>query len=222
MSRRLTGLVNINEEYIEDYIRSLFPSHKGILKDMEVYALNNHVPIIEREVAQLIKVLLKIYKPKRILEVGTAIGYSAIIMANSTENDCMIRTIERRQDMVDIARKNIYIGKLDDRIEVIHGDAQEILIELEGKYDFIFLDAAKGHYLDFFNKSVDLLNPGGVIVSDNVLYKGMIASDKLVIRRKKTIVKRLREFLKHINNLENFESSVIPIGDGVSITYREE
>lgn len=220
--KEVNRLVNINEEYIEDYIRSLFPSHEGILKELEIYASSNHVPIIEREVAQLLKVLLKIYKPRKILEVGTAIGYSAIIMASSTEDDCTITTIERRQDMVNIARKNIQTASYSNRIEVIHGEAQEILKDLEGKYDFIFLDAAKGHYLDFFNKCIKLLNVGGVIVSDNVLYKGMIASDKLVIRRKKTIVKRLREFLKYINNLENFESSVIPIGDGLAITYREE
>lgn len=215
-------MTNINEEYIEEYIRSLFPSHQGILKELELYASVNHVPIIEREVAQLLKVLLRMYKPSRILEVGTAIGYSAIIMANSTEENCSITTIERREDMVDIAKKNIEIANYSHRINVIHGDAQEVLMKIEGKYDFIFLDAAKGQYLDFFNKCINLLNPGGVIVSDNVLYKGMTASDKLVIRRKKTIVKRLREFLKYINSLEGFESSVIPIGDGVSITYREE
>jgi len=216
------GLANINEEYIEEYIRSLFPSHQGILKDLELYASVNHVPIVEREVAQLLKVLLKIKKPDRILEVGTAIGYSAIIMAESTRDNCSITTIERREDMVDIARKNIEIAKYSHRIQVIHGDAQDILMNLDEKYDFIFLDAAKGQYLDFFNKCINLLNPGGVIVCDNVLYKGMTASDKLVIRRKKTIVKRLREFLKYISSLEGFESSIIPIGDGVSITYREE
>lgn len=215
-------MVNINEDYIEDYIRSLYPSHEGILKELEVYASKNHVPIIEREVAQLLKVILKVNKPKRILEVGTAIGYSAILMARSTEDDCSITTIERRKDMVDIARKNIDCAGYNGRIQVIHGDAQDILKDLKGKYDFIFLDAAKGHYLDFFNNCVKLLDLGGIIVSDNVLYKGMIASDKLVVRRKRTIVKRLREYLKYINNLENFETCVIPIGDGVSITYREE
>lgn len=220
--KEVNRLVNINEEYIEDYIKSLYPPHEGILKELEIYALKNHVPIIEREVAQLLKVLLKICKPKKILEVGTAIGYSAIIMASSTEKNCSITTIERRKDMVDIARKNILTASYDDRIEVIHGEAQEILRNLEGKYDFIFLDAAKGHYLEFFNNCINLLGVGGVIISDNVLYKGMIASDKLVIRRKRTIVKRLREYLKFINNLENFQTCVIPVGDGVSITYREE
>lgn len=213
---------NINEDYIEDYIRSLYPVHEDAIRELEIYALKNHVPIVEREVAQLLKVLLKIYKPKNILEIGTAIGYSALIMAISTSDDCKITTIDRREDMIEKAKKNIKALGYDDRIKIIHGDAQDILMDLEGKYDFIFLDAAKGHYLDFFNKSIKLLNAGGVIVSDNVLYKGMIATDKLVVRRKRTIVKRLREFLTYINNLEGFVSCVIPIGDGVSITYREE
>ncbi|NLX63098.1 MAG: O-methyltransferase [Tissierellia bacterium] len=212
----------IKKEYVASYIRSLYPTHEGILKELEVYALENHVPIVEREVAQLLKVLLKIYKPKRILEIGTAIGYSAILMASSTEDSCTIETIERRLDMVDLAKENIKKAKYDHRIRIHYGEAESILKDLEDKYDFIFLDAAKGQYLDFFNDCVKLLNIGGIIVSDNVLYKGMVASDKLVVRRKKTIVKRLRQYLKYINELENFETCVIPIGDGVSITYREE
>lgn len=212
----------INEEYVESYIRSLFPPHEGILKELEEYALDHNIPIVEREVAQLLKVLLKIHKPKRILEVGTAIGYSAILMASSTEDSCIIDTIERNDDMVYIARQNIKKAAYDHRIKVFYGEAQEILKYLKAKYDFIFLDAAKGQYLDFFSDCAKLLNIGGIIISDNVLYKGMVASDKLVVRRKKTIVNRLRKYLKYINNLENFETCVIPIGDGVSITYREE
>ncbi|MCF6465652.1 O-methyltransferase [Clostridium sp. Cult2] len=213
---------HINEEYIEEYIRSLIPEHKGYLKEMEEYAEDNHIPIIEREVAQLLKVILKIYKPKNILEIGTAIGYSALIMANSTEDNCCITTIERREDMVEIAEKNINNTIFKERIKIVNGEAETILPTLEEKYDFIFLDAAKGQYLDFFNKCVNLLENRGIIVSDNVLFKGMVASDKLVIRRKKTIVKRLREYLNFINHLEGYESCIIPIGDGVALTYREE
>lgn len=212
---------NINEEKIEDYIRSLIPSSEGILEELEEYALDNHVPIIHKEVAQLLKVLLKIYKPKNILEIGTAIGYSSIVMALSTEDDCNITTIERRSDMVEIAKNNLKKAEYDKKIQVIYGDAEDIISKMNGKYDFIFLDAAKGHYLDFFKGCVNLLHDRGVIMSDNVLYKGMVASDELVVRRKKTIVKRLREYLKYISNLEGYESCVIPIGDGVSLTYKE-
>jgi len=213
---------HINEEYIEDYIRSLLPCSKGILEDMEKYALDNHVPIVQPEVAQLIKVLLKVKKPKNILEIGTAIGYSAILMAENTSDDCKITTIERRRDMVEKALDYISKTPYNDRITILEGEAEEVLLSLKDKYDFIFLDAAKGQYLQFFNRCVDLLESGGIVVSDNVLYKGMVATDKLVIRRKITIVKRLRKYLKHINEIEGYTSCIIPIGDGLAITYKEE
>lgn len=214
-------MTHINEEYIEDYIRSILPKNNESLQDMENYAKENYVPIIEPEVAQLLKVLLKTNKPKNILELGTAIGYSALIMAEATP-DSQITSIERRADMIFLAKKNINKTPYKDRIKILEGDAEDVLLKLDGKYDFIFLDAAKGQYMDFFTKCTKVLEPGGIIVSDNVLFKGMVASDKLVIRRKKTIVKRLREFLKYINNIKGYTSCVIPIGDGVAITYREE
>ena len=212
---------NINEEYIEDYIRNILPDNKPYLRDLEIYAENNHVPIVEKEVAQLLKVLLKIHKPKKILEIGTAIGYSALIMAEATENTG-ITTIEKMPNMVELAKKNINSTIYKDRITIIEGEAEKILPDLEEKYDFIFLDAAKGQYIQFFNYCMELLEPEGLIVSDNVLFRGMVASDKLVIRRKKTIVKRLRKYLKYINEIEGYISSIIPIGDGVALTYREE
>lgn len=215
-------MTHINEEYIEEYIRSILPENVGYLKELELYAEENHVPIIEKETAQLLKVLLKIDSPKNILEIGTAIGYSALIMALSTDDDCKITTIERRPDMVDLAEKNINNTKYKERIKILYGEAEKILPSLDEKFDFIFLDAAKGQYLEFFNSCIKLLNEKGVIMSDNVLFKGMVASDELVIRRKKTIVKRLREYLKYINHLEGYTSCVIPIGDGVALTYREE
>ncbi|MFA5576446.1 MAG: O-methyltransferase [Tissierellaceae bacterium] len=212
----------INEEYIEEYIRALLPDKQGYLKELEDYALEFHIPIVEPEVAQFLKLLLKMNKPKNILEVGTAIGYSALIMAESTGDDCKITTIERRGDMVDKAIENILGTRHRKKIRVIEGEAEEVLNSLNEKYDFIFLDAAKGQYMDFFKKCIKHLNIGGIIVSDNVLYKGMVATDKLVVRRKKTIVRRLREFLKYINEIEGYTSSTLPLGDGVALTYREE
>lgn len=208
----------INEEYIEEYIRSIIPANEGYLREIEEYAIKNHIPIVEKEVAQLLKVLLRIINPKKILEVGTAIGYSALVMASSTTSDCLITTIERREDMAEKAKINIKNSSFRDRIKVLQGDAEDILPTLEEKYDFIFLDAAKGQYLNFFNECTRILNKRGVIMSDNVLFKGMVASDRLVIRRKKTIVKRLRKYLEHINNLEGYESCILPIGDGVALT----
>lgn len=215
-------MTNINEEFIEEYIRSITPKSKDYLMEMESYAEENHVPIIEPEVAQLIKVLLKSNKPKNILEVGTAIGYSSLVMADALDGKCKITTIERRNDMVQLAEANINKTPYRNQIKIIEGEAEEILPKLQDTYDFIFLDAAKGQYMEFFNYCIKYLKPGGMIVSDNVLFKGMVASDKLVIRRKKTIVKRLRSFLKYINEFDGYTSSVIPLGDGVAITYKED
>lgn len=215
-------LTNINEEYIEDYIRSITPANKDYLINIEKYAHENHVPIIEPEVAQLIKVLLRNNKPKSILEVGTAIGYSALIMAESTGDDTKITTIERNENMIFLAKANISNSPFKDKIRILQGDAEEILPHLSDSYDFIFIDAAKGQYLEFFNYCRSFLKPGGMIVSDNVLYKGMVATDDLVVKRKKTIVRRLRTFLQYINELDGYTSCVMPLGDGVALTYKED
>ena len=215
-------MTNINEEYIDEYLRELLAKSKEFLIRMEEYAEENHVPIVQPEVAQLMKVLLRSNKPKKILEIGTAIGYSALVMMDTLEGKCHITSIERREDMIDLAKDFISKTPYGDNITIIQGDANEALDQLEGSYDLIFMDAAKGQYMEFFDKCTKLLNPGGMIIADNVLFRGMVASDELVIRRKITIVKRLRKFLKYINEVEGFTSSVIPIGDGVALIYKED
>ena len=212
---------NINKSYIEDYVRGLIPKKDDFLSDIEEYGNQNNVPIVHPEVAQFLKVLVRMNKPKRVLEVGTAIGYSSLVMA-SCMSEGEIITIERNSDMVKIATENISKNNYEDTIKIIEGDAEEILNNLEGKFDFIFLDAAKGHYKEFFSIFIDKLNPGGIVVSDNILFKGMIATDDLVIRRKKTIVKRMRDYLEYISNEESLETTVIPMGDGVAISYKKE
>lgn len=211
----------INPDFIAEYIRSITPDNPAYLKELEAYAEENKIPIIEKEVAQLIKLLLKIKRPRNILELGTAIGYSSLVMAEASR-EARITTIERWPKMIEKAQDNIKKTNHRDRIEIIEGEAGEVLASLDGKYDFIFLDAAKGQYMEFFNYCQNLLEVGGIIVSDNVLFKGMVASDDLVIRRKKTIVRRLREYLQYINQVEGYISAVIPIGDGVALSYREE
>lgn len=198
------------------------PEGSGNLNRIKDYANKNNVPIIFPEVEQFIRVLLKISIVKNILEIGSAIGYSSLVMAESTPSNVRITTIEKRKDMYKIAKENINQSKYKDKVKIIEGDARDVIPELEEKYDFIFLDAAKGHYLEFFNDCTKKLNDEGIIVSDNVLYKGMIASDELVIRRKKTIVKRMRNYLEYISDLDGYITSVLPLGDGVSITYKEE
>ena len=162
---------------------------------------------------------MKIKRPEKILEVGTAIGYSAIRMARSCDAD--IVTIEISDEMADKAEENIEKADLSHRIKVLRGDAAEVLKTLDEKFDFIFIDAAKGHYMDFFNECDRMLEKGGILVSDNVLYKGMTATDELVVRRKITIVRRLRNYLEMLKNNENYSTAIIPIGDGVALSIRE-
>ncbi|MCG8499459.1 MAG: O-methyltransferase [Firmicutes bacterium] len=211
---------HINYHYITQYIRETIPQNEGILKEMERYAYAHHVPIVHPEVARLIFVIARIVKPTDILEIGTAIGYSALLLAKTLKQGGKIDTIERYGKMIDIAKENIRKANLEDSINIIEGDATEILPALEGEYDYIFVDAAKGKYMTFLPHCIRLLREGGVLVSDNVLYKGMIATDALVVRRKKTIVKRMRDYLAVISDHRQLETTVIPIGDGVAISYK--
>ncbi len=211
----------INYEYINEYIRSTIKPNSGLLAQLEEYAAQNHVPIIQPEVAALMKVLGNMHRPLRILEVGTAIGYSAMLFSSFLKTGGKIDTIERNEQMLELARKNIKAAGLQDTINVIAGDALEVLECLDKEYDMIFLDAAKGQYSEFLEQSKRMLVAGGLLVSDNVLYKGMIATDELVVRRKKTIVTRMRSFLKELCRDEGFETSIIPIGDGVALSYRK-
>ncbi|HEY4543416.1 MAG TPA: O-methyltransferase [Tissierellaceae bacterium] len=213
---------NINQDYIVDYLREVTPNNKEFLQELEVFAHKEHVPIIEPEVAQLLKVILKIKKPEKILEVGTAIGYSSMLMADALNKNCEIITIERYDKMFNLATENIKKNGFDKVIDIRFNDALEELPKIDEKFDLIFIDAAKGQYIEFFDLVRDKLNEDGIIISDNVLYKGMVANDELVLRRKKTIVKRLRNYLEYINDIKEYTTALIPIGDGVAVTYRGE
>ncbi|WP_010252274.1 O-methyltransferase [Acetivibrio cellulolyticus] len=208
-------------DYINDYIRNTIKKNEGILKDMEDFAAENHVPIVHPEVAKLLQVIGMTKKPMRILELGTAIGYSSILLSGILLPDGKIDTIERYELMVERAKSNIKKANLEDVINIINGDALEVLKCLDKQYDIVFLDAAKGQYPEFLPECLRLLSPGGLLISDNILYKGMIANDELVVRRKKTIVKRLRSYLNILCNSENLETSIIPIGDGVALSYKK-
>ena len=215
-------MTNINYKYIEDYIRGLVPEKKGQLKEMRQYAKENHVPIVEEETEEFLKFLIYMKKPKKILELGTAIGYSSIVFTETSPSIEKIKTIEIREDMVEISRKNIEDYGFSDKIEVLHGDAAEVVQSVEGKFDMIFIDAAKGQYEKYFNLVLKNLAKDGIIICDNVLFKGMIANQELVERRKITIVKRLRKFLKDIEENQDYMSSIVPIGDGVLLIGRKE
>lgn len=212
----------INYDYITEYLHQILPETKGYLKQMEEFAYVNEVPVIHKEMKAFLEVLCKIKKPERILEIGSAIGYSASCMVLALDKKCQITTIERDSDMTELAVKNIEKLGLSEQIRVIEGDALEVLSCLTSKYDLIFIDAAKGYYNEFFEYAINLINDGGLIISDNVLYKGMTAEDSIVKRRQKTIVGRMREYLVMLCNHKNLSTSVIPIGDGVAVSIYNE
>ncbi|OAA82687.1 O-methyltransferase [Clostridium ljungdahlii] len=207
-------------EYMENYIRSLIGEHDGILKEMEEYARLNSVPIVHKEVARFLELMITVKKPLKILELGTAIGYSAILMSLSSHKKSHITTVERDKHMIEIARKNVERYKFEQHIDIIEGDCLEVLKSMQEQYDFIFMDAGKAHYNHFLPYCLKLLNEEGIIVADNALFRGMIASDELVKRRKITIVKRMREYLNTISDHDKFITSIIPMGDGIAVTVR--
>lgn len=213
-------LSNITNSAVENYIRELLPEHKGLLKEMESYAIQHNVPIIHKEVAALLQVLTKTKAAKSILEVGTAIAYSTLIFSFAMGTDGHVTTIERNEAMVEQAKLNIDKAGRKDSIRILQGDAEDILKFLEGSYDIIFLDGAKGQYNDFLEDCIHLLKPGGLLISDNILFKGMIAADELIVRRKRTIVTRMRDYLEHICNHPHLITSIIPIGDGLALSYK--
>lgn len=212
---------NIVNDLVEDYIRNILKENKSLILEMEEYAKENSVPIIHKEVAELLRFILDIHKPKRILEIGCAIGYSSIFFATVLGGDVEIITTERNPVMLEKAYENIEKAGLKDKIKILVGDATETLKDLDGEFDMIFIDAAKGQYKMFYDMVTPQLRKGGIVISDNILYKGMIASDDFVVRRKRTIVKRMREYLDYICSLEDVDTSILPVGDGVALSYKK-
>jgi len=205
-------------DYIENYIRKLIPERQGLLKELEEYAKENNVPIVQKETAKFLELMVTIKKPLKILELGTAIGYSSILMAVNSE--AHITSIDRSEEMVNLALQNIHKYGLEKRIDVILGDCTESLKNLKDEYDIIFIDAGKGHYEDFFNECLRMLKKDGIVIADNVLFRGMVANRELLIRRKITIVKRMKSYLDVVSNNKNLVTSVIPMGDGIAVTTR--
>lgn len=208
-------------DYINDFIRKTLRPETGILKELGEYARKNGIPILHREAAALIRVLALLQEPQRILEVGTAVGYSAILLASTLKQGGRVDTIERDEDSAVQAAENIRKEGLENKISVIVGEALEVLRCLDTRYDLIFLDAAKGQYPEFLPECLRLLRPGGLLISDNVLYRGMVASEEPVTRRKRTIVMRMREYLDTICSADELETSIVPIGDGIAVSYKK-
>ena len=213
----------IIDERMVTYINSLDTGHTPFLENLERTAKQTKVPIIRREMQSFLKVFLKMKQPKRILEVGTAVGFSAVFMAQYGEPDAEITTIENYEKRIPIARENFEKSGFADRITLIPGDAAEVLKTLDGPYDFIFMDAAKGQYLNFLPDVITLLEPGGVLISDNVLHdRDVLESRFAVTRRDRTIHARMREYLYTLMHHDKLETICLSEGDGMTISTRME
>ncbi len=216
----------IADERIVAYINSLDRGNTPFLNEIEAEALRTRVPIIRRETQNLLKLLLAAGQPKRILEVGTAIGFSALLMAEYAPSDCRITTIEKYEKRIPIAKENIRRANREEDIELIEGDAADVLRELADRqpdsYDFIFMDAAKGQYLNFLPDIMKLLTAGGLLISDNVLQDGdIIESRYAVTRRNRTIHARMRDYLYELMHSEQLTTSILPMGDGITISVKK-
>lgn len=212
----------ITDERFTAYINSLENGNPPYLDELEAYAKSTQVPIIRKEMQSLMRTLLVMNKPKRILEVGTAIGFSALFMSEFMPEDGHITTIEKYEKRIPIAKENFKRFGKEERIELLEGDAADILKDLTEPFDFIFMDAAKGQYIHFLPDVLRLLNPGGVLLSDNVLQDGDIIESKYAVtRRDRTIHKRMREYLYTLKNHEQLETAILTLGDGVALSVKK-
>ena len=211
----------IVDERLVTYINSLDTGNTAMLDQIEREATADYVPIIRKEMQSFLKFLLAMKKPARILEVGTAVGFSAILMAEYDPVPCQITTIENYEKRIPIARENFKRAGKEAQIALLEGDAAEVLKTLEGPYDFIFMDAAKGQYIHFLPEILRLLARDGVLVSDNVLQDGdVIESRFAVTRRNRTIHKRMWEYLYTLTHSEELVTAVLPVGDGITLSTR--
>jgi len=211
----------IVEERMTTFINSLDPGNPNYLNDLEKNALDTYVPIIRKDMQAYLKFLLKQCKPQKILEVGTAIGFSALLMSEYAP-DAHITTIENYEKRIPIAIANFEKYGKADRIKLLKGDAIKILPELNDTYDFIFMDAAKGQYINFLPDIMRLLAHGGILVSDNVLQDGNIIESKYaVVRRDRTIHTRMRDYLYELKHTEGLTTAILPVGDGVTVSVKE-
>lgn len=214
----------ILDERLLTYLNSLDTGNGELLDQIEKEALANDVPIIRKDMQSFLKFLLAVKKPQRILEVGCAVGFSAILMAQWNPVECTVTTIENWEPRIPVARENFRRAGREEQITLLEGDAGEILPQLlsEGKqYDWIFMDAAKGQYPALLPAAVKMLSDGGVLVSDNVLFDGDIIESRFVVtRRNRTIHKRMRDYLYTLTHHEQLVTTVLPVGDGAAVSVK--
>ncbi len=213
----------IVNERIVSYIHSLEKTNSEVLEKIEEQAHIDNVPIIRKEMESFLRVMLYIKKPKRILELGTAVGYSAILMSECIDEDGKITTIENYEKRIVEAKKNIELSGKGQVIELLEGDATEVMKTLPSQqFDFVFMDAAKAQYIYFLPEVLRLMKKGAVLITDNVLQEGDLIESRFVVeRRDRTIHKRMREYLEVVKNHEELETSIVPIGDGITISVKK-
>jgi len=211
----------MDQERITQYIHSLDQGHGAFCDQIAKAARADRVPIIRKETTNFLQAMVAATRPKRILEVGTAVGYSALLMAQVMPEETDIITIEKYEPRIPVARRHFAEAGLSDRITLLEGDAGEILKKLDGSFDFIFMDAAKGQYIHWLPDILRLLSTGGVLFSDNVLQDGDIIESRFAVeRRNRTIHARMREYLYTLTHMPEFQTSVVPIGDGVALSVK--
>ena len=207
---------------ISAFINSMETDPDPVLNRIEMQAKAEGIPIIRHEMLSFLQVFLELKKPSEILEAGTGTGFSASFFASVTSGSCRITTIEKDPERIARARSNFEAAGYARRITLLEGYAQELLKDLKGPYDFIFMDAAKGQYLSFFPEVMRLLAPGGILISDNVLQEGDILESRFVVeRRNRTIFKRMREYLYTLKHTPGLLTSIVPIGDGAAVSIKE-
>ena len=213
----------ITDERTSAFINSLDCGNTHFLNGIEDMCRKTDVPVIRTQVQGLLKFLLALHRPKDILEVGTAIGFSALLMSEYAPEGCHVTTIEKYENRIPLAKENFKRAGKEDAITLLEGDAADILKELDGLYDFIFMDAAKGQYIHFLPDVLRLLRTGGLLVSDNVLQDGDIMESRFAVtRRNRTIHARMREYLYRIKHHEKLETVILQVGDGVALSVKKE
>lgn len=213
----------IGDKRLNEYINSLYLPNTEFLNELERQAHSDYVPVIRKDVQNLLKFLLNVHKPKKLLEVGTAIGFSAILMAEYNPSDCEIITIENYPKRIPIARQNFIDSGYEDIIRLLEGDAKDVLKAIDDEFDFIFMDAAKGQYINYLPDILRLLKPGGILISDNTLQDGYVKESRYAIgRRDRTIHARMRDYLHALTHTECLSTVVLPIGDGVTLSIKKE
>lgn len=213
----------ITDERLASFINSFGKDYDEVIAAVRREAEENGVPVIRREAGEFIKLLLLMNRPRRVLEIGSATGFSAIFMSRFLDEGAHITTIESYAPRAAEARRNIERAHASDVITIIEGDAHEVLRGMDGRYDFIFMDAAKGQYGSFLEDSLRLLAQGGVLLCDNVLQDGDVLESRFAVaRRNRTIHSRMREYLYALTHDDRLETAILNIGDGMSLSIKKE